>query len=393
MFIGFHPQRFPWLRTASFGLPLVLLLLSTACSRSDRAADKIAKDASQVEQFDNSLTFNAVTLEEFDKKGQLWWRVKAKQASYSKDKKLARIVEPKGEFYQDGKPILKVSAQSGEVQKDGEKMFLRGNIIATDTKDGMVLRGNELEWQPKANLVIVRNNVTGTHPKLKFSAKQGQFQTKERRVQMEGAVTAVATDPAAKFQSDRVIWLMQPNTLTSDRPLQIERFVNNVLSDRATSNEGFVDLKGKKATLKQNTQLLVSDPPVQINTNQLVWDIKDKVATSDVPVTIVNRQQGVTLTGNQGRLEFTPKMIYLQGDVRGFSERNQAQVKSDNLTWNMKTQEFEATGNVNYQQVDPVFNLTGPRATGKLQDKTVVVSGGRVETQFIPEQVGKLVNK
>ncbi|HEY9656318.1 MAG TPA: LPS export ABC transporter periplasmic protein LptC, partial [Crinalium sp.] len=143
-----------------YALLLTLLCTTAACGNRNRTADKIAQDTQQAEDFDNSLTFNAVTLEEFDKKGRLWWKVKAAQASYSKDKKVARLQQPTGEFFQDGVSVLQVKGQQGEVQQNGQTIFLRGKITATDTRDGLVMKGDELEWQPRKELVIVRNNLT-----------------------------------------------------------------------------------------------------------------------------------------------------------------------------------------------------------------------------------------
>lgn len=221
---------------------LVLLLVvlgMTACNNRNRTAAKIAQDTKQAEDFDNSLTFNAVTLEEFDNKGRLWWKVKATQASYSKDKKIARLQQPAGDFFQDGVSVLQVKGQQGEVQQNGQTIFLRGKITATDTRDGLVMRGDELEWQPRNDLVIVRNNVTGTHRQLKVAAKEGRLFTRTQRLELQGQVKAQATNPDLKFQSEHVIWQMKQQTLTSDRPLQVDRFNQTVLTDRATANEAW----------------------------------------------------------------------------------------------------------------------------------------------------------
>jgi LPS export ABC transporter protein LptC len=355
-----------------------------ACGNRNHTAEKIAQDSKQAADFDNSLTFNAVTLEEFDKKGQLWWKVKAAQASYSKDKKIARLQQPTGEFFQDGKSVLQVKGQQGEVQQNGQTIFLRGKITATDTRDGLVMQGDELEWQPRNELVIVRNNLTGTHRQLKVAAKEGRLFTRTQRLELQGDVKAQATNPALTFQSEHLTWQMKQQTLASDRPLQIERFNKAVLTDRATANQGIADLKAKTITLKQNAHLTLADPPTQLASNDLVWDLQGQTVASDQLLTIDNRQQQVTLSGSQGRIDLKSKMLYLEGDVRGVGEKNQSQLNSDRLNWNITTQRFEADGNVRYQQGQPPLNLAGPRATGTLRDQNILVSGGRVVTEFVP---------
>ncbi|MBW4471163.1 MAG: LPS export ABC transporter periplasmic protein LptC [Stenomitos rutilans HA7619-LM2] len=377
------------LSTAGLVLSIVvfgLLSTLTACGNRNLTAEKIAQDSKQAEDFDNSLTFNAVTLEEFDSKGRLWWKVKAAQASYSKDKKIARLQQPTGEFFQDGQSVLQVKGQQGEVQQNGQTIFLRGKIVATDTRDGLVMKGDELEWQPRNDLVIVRNNLTGTHRQLKVAAKEGRLFTRNQRLELQGGVRAQAANPTLAFQSERLIWQIKQQTLASDRPLQIDRFNKTDLTDRATANQGIANLKAKTITLKQNAQLTLANPPAQLASNDLVWDLQGQTVGSEQLLTISNRQQQVTLSGNQGRVDLKSKMLYLEGDVRGVGEKNQAQLNADRLNWNIGTQKFDADGNVRYQQGQPPMNLAGPRATGTLGDQTknILVSGGRVVTEFVP---------
>ncbi|MGA7933660.1 MAG: LPS export ABC transporter periplasmic protein LptC [Kovacikia sp.] len=365
-----------------------LLLVTGACDGRNRAAEKIARDSQQLQDFDNSLTFNDLTLQGFDKQGKRRWQVKSKQASYSKDKKTARIQEPDGEFYQDGKAIVQVKAQSGEVKQDGQNVFLRGQIFAKDLRNGLVLEGNELEWQPKNDLMIIRNNAKGVYQETKVSAKGGKYFTRAKRLELQDQVVAESKKPNVQFRSDHVVWLVEKKQLISDRPLQIDRTLGGKSgSDRATSNLGTVDLNTKVATLQKNSQVTLTNPPFQVSSNSLVWNLEAKTIVSDQPVTLVNRKQNVTLTANRGQVNTQTNMAYLNGNVRGIGTRNQSQLVSDQLTYNLSTQHFLAEGSVNYQQADPPFNLVGPRATGTVQDQRVVVSGGRVMTEFIPDTV------
>lgn len=371
----------------SVTLSLVLLVLlgaASSCGNQNRTASKIAQDTKQVEDFDSSLTFNSLTLEEYDSKGRLWWKMKSEQVSYSKDKKIARIQKPNGEFFQDGKAILKVTAKSGEVQQDGQTIFLRGNITATDTRDGLVLRGNELEWQPRNDVLIVRDQVTGTHRQVRLSAKEGRLFSRARRLELVGQVDAMAIEPELQFRSERLVWQIEQQTMTSDRAVQLNRFLNKTPTDRATAGQGMVNLKERTANLKQNAEVNFAKPPLQLAGNELLWSLTEQTVISNQPVTVVNREQQVTLTANKGRMDLGINVVSLAGDVRGVGARNQSQLNSDRLNWNLSNQQFEAEGNVIYQQADPPLNLRGPRASGTLQDQTVVVSGGRVVTEFVP---------
>lgn len=360
-------------------------LLVTGCGGS-RAEKRLAEDTKELEgeKFDTDLTFNSVTLEDFDQKGRLWWKVKAEQATYSRDQKVAKVKKPNGEFYQDGKAILKVSGETGEVLKDGERIFLRGNILATDVRDGLTLKGNELEWRPKEDLILIRNTIQGKREKVIASAKNGRYLTRARRLELDGNVVAEAQSPNMKFNTERLVWLVEQQKLNSDRPLKIERYQNQVVTDRAAAAQGNMDLKTEVVTLKQSAQLNTTNPAVQVNGNLVTWNVKTNLVSSSQPITIVNAKENITLVGNQGNLNLKTNQLTLIGNVNGSGGSNQAQLKSDRLLWNIETQQFEADGNVTYQQAKPPLNLSGPKAKGTLNNQQVVVSGGRVVTEFIP---------
>ncbi len=374
------------LRLIALGALLVIMPTAIAGCGSNRTEKKLAQDAKdlQGENFDTDLTFNAVTLEDSNPKGQLLWRVKADQASYSRDKKIARIKKPKGEFYQDGKAILKVSAESGDVFQDGKRIFLRGNIFATDTRDGLVMRGNEMEWRPKEELVLIRNNVSGTRQNVKASATGGKYLTRARRLELEGKVAAESQNPNVRFNTERLVWLVEKQLLQGDRSLQVERFKDKTVTDRASAAKGEMDLKTEIVTLIQSAQLNIVEPPVQVNGNLIVWKLKDQLISSTQPLTITNSKQGVTLTGNQGDLDLKTKILTLVGNVNGGGGPRQSQLNSDRIVWNIDTQAFQADGNVVYRQAKPPLNLSGPKAVGDLKSQQVVVSGGRVVTEFVP---------
>jgi LPS export ABC transporter protein LptC len=357
-----------------------------ACSGQSQTEKQLAKEAKNFEKenFDTNLTFAFVTLEEFDQKGRLWWKVKAKEAAYSKDKKKAQIKAPKGEFFQDGKAILRVSAESGEVQQDGQRIFLRGNITATDLRDGLVIKANELEWRPKEDLILVRNNVTGTRQKISAISKGGKYLTRARRLDLEGTVVAASKDPNFQVTTDRLAWLVEKQKLVGDRPLQMQRYEGKTVTDRASASEGEMDIKAETLTLKRSAQLNIADPPILVSGNQLVWNIKERKISSSQPITFSNSKDNITLTGNQGDLNLQTKDLNLLGNVSGAGGPRQSLLKSDRLKWNMDSQSFEADGNVTYRQAKPPLNLSGPKASGTLKDQQVVVSGGRVVTEFVP---------
>jgi LPS export ABC transporter protein LptC len=367
-------------------LGVVVLLVTPSCRPASRAADKLAQDSSAA-QVSTNLTFNNITIEQPDEKGQTLWKVKAKVAVYTPDKASAKVTSPYGQLYQDGKPIYKIQANEGEVRQDGDRIFLKGDVVATDVRSGAVLRGEEMEWKPKRDTLVVRKNLRGTHPELKMSADQATVFNRQQRVELMGNVVAIATDPALQMQGEKLVWLIPKKTVTSVLPIQIQRLKGKQVTDNATAEKADVDLATKIVKLKQNARLVLSDPPVQLTGNSLIWSLNDQVLTADQPVTMFHQQQQMTLTADRGRMELTPKIAYLDGNVKASGQRNQSRLVCDQLTWNITTENVVAEGNVVYDQTNPTVNLKGPRAVGKLQNQTIVVSGGRVVTEFVPQRV------
>lgn len=367
-------------------LSFLFLLLLGACGKQNNPVAQPSPN--RPKELENTLILNASTLEQADEKGRLKWKVKSTKAQYSQDQKTAQVQNPDGELYQDGILVFRIQGKSGEVQQDGKKIFLRENIIATDIKSGAVLRGDELEWLPDEDLLIVRNNLTGTHQQLDASAKEGRMFSRARRVELTGQVVATTKEPVLQLRTEHLIWEMDKQLVIGDRPIEIDRYQANTVTDRASADQGEVDLKTKIATLKQNALVMLSEPPLQVASESLSWNLENDTVNSDRPVKVVHLQEQLIFTGNTGMLDIKQEMCYLNGNVQGFEQRRQSQLRADRATWNLATQGIEAQGNVVYRQLDPEFTVAGTKAVGKLNDQTVTVTnqGGPVVTEIIPQQ-------
>lgn len=381
------------------------LWLLSACNSQSHTSRKIQQDTSATE-IEGSLVFNNITLDHADQKGRPVWQVKAKQAIYTKDKKLAHIEKPTGDLFQDGEKILKVSAESGEVREDGEKIFLKGEITATDLRNGAIFEGDELEWLPEKDLLIVRNNLKGSlvrtnlkenlvppnlqdNPpqQLQVSAKEGHYLSRKQELELLGQVTAISKEPNLHLKTEYLVWHIKEQKVTGNKRIQMERYKEKQVTERVEADQSEVNLKTKIAKLTQNVQLTSVDPPLLMSSNSTTWDLNQETVVSDQPLKIVHQQEKVILTGNQGQVDLERKVANLSGGVQGIGSRNQAKLYANQLRWEIPTQNVQASGNVIYQQTKPVFSTKGETAVGRLEDKSIVVSGGageRVVTEIIP---------
>ncbi len=355
-------------------LPLTFFLvfgLVSCGGKSPPASQQNTADLSGNQ--DSNLTFFDVTLEQADEVGRPIWKVRAKTAKYTKDKQIGQAESPYGELYQDGKVVYQIKADIADIEQDGKQLFLKGKIFATDPSNGIVLQGNELEWRPQEDLLIVRNQINGTHKQLQAVAKEARVKTREQRMEFSGGVVANSADPHLQVRTEHLIWNIKEEKLIGDRPIEIDRYKDNKISDRGKGNSAEVNLKTKIATVQKNAQLELLDPPLQIASNSMIWNMNAETVTTNSPTRMFQRAENVTVTANQGEMKIPQKTVYLTDNVNAVDKKL-----------------VEAQGNVVYRQVDPPLNFTGETAVGNLQTENIVVKGGsssdRVVTEIIPQE-------
>ncbi|WP_138498700.1 LPS export ABC transporter periplasmic protein LptC [Nostoc sp. PA-18-2419] len=384
----FSPSLTP--RLSSFLILLLSFFLVTglvSCGgKSPIASQANTADSSDE---DSKLTFFDVTLEQADEVGRPIWKVQAKRAKYTKEKQIGQAENPYGELYQDGKVVYQVKADVADIEQDGKQLFLKGKILATDPKNGVVLQGNELEWRPQEDLLIVRNQINGTHKQLQAVAQEARVKTRQQRIEFSGGVVANSADPQLQMRTEHLNWNIKEEKLIADRPVQIDRYKNNQISDRGKGNSAEVNLKTKIAILQQNAQLDLLDPPLQIASNSMTWNMNAETVTTKSFTRMFQRVEKVTVTANQGEMKIPQKTVYLTGNVNAVGQRRQS-LNSNTLTWYLDNKLVEAQGNVVYRQIDPPLNFIGETAVGNLQTENIVVkggnSGGRVITEIIPQE-------
>jgi LPS export ABC transporter protein LptC len=376
-----------------FYLPLTFFLVVglVACSGKSSNNQANSSDSSR-QNTDSNLTFFGVAFEQFDEVGRPIWKVNAKAAKYTKEKQIGQAESPYGELYQDGKVVYQIKAERADIEQDGKQLFLKGKIVATDPSNGIVLRGNELEWRPQEDLLIVRNQLNGTHQKLQAVAQEARVKTREQRMEFSGGVIANSVDPQLQMRTEHLIWQIKEEKLIGDRAIQIDRYKNNQINDRGRGDAAEINLKTKIATVTKNAQLELLDPPMQITSNSMTWNMNAETVITNSPLRVFHKAENVTVTANQGEMKIPQKIVYLTGNVNAIGQRRQS-LKSRTLTWYLDNKLVEAQGNVLYRQIDPPLNFAGDTAVGNLQTENIVVKGGstgnRVVTEIIPQEKGK----
>ncbi|MBT9311456.1 LPS export ABC transporter periplasmic protein LptC [Leptothoe kymatousa] len=377
-----------WYRfTIIAALIAVIVVAVRTCQSSGDTLESI-QNQEPTEQTEPELTLKDVTLEQPGENGGLLWRVKAKEATYSPDRRLASLKSPEGELFQDGKVIYKVKADQGEIREDGKSIFLQGNIVATSPDEDIVLKGKSLEWIPEDDLLMVKDSIVGEHPQLSATAQEARLFNKTKRLELFGGVVANTTEePWMGFKSDKLVFLLDENKLQTDVPVQMERYVakkDKTVTDRLVGNQGEFDLTKQQALLQQQVQMNALKLPLQANSDEALWEVADGIVVLKQSVKIEHPKRKLTANAMQGRLNLDSQMLLLDGKVQAVSKDRQSLLLADQLTWNIQTQDVDGRGNVSYSQQDPAATVNGDRAVGNLERQTVVVTGNNVVTEIVP---------
>ncbi|MDB9313496.1 LPS export ABC transporter periplasmic protein LptC, partial [Spirulina sp. CS-785/01] len=381
------------------GVVLGVSVFLGGCEPPPDITETSTEDSADTVIEDQQLTLQNATLENSTEDGQPLWKINAKKTVYSENQQNADLEKVTGNLFSEGELAVQFQADRGKIIQDGEKLLLRDNIIATDPRNGVSLRCEELDWFPDEGRLVVRQNVQGSHEQVELSAQQGQYWSQEQRLEVTGEIIATARQSPLQLKTEKLIWYVPEQKLESPEPLQADRYeeisvagqteTEKKISDRILADQGEMNLETQVLILTDNVKSTSQDPPLQIASNSIIWTLIERTVSSNEPVQLYHLEENVLVSGNRGFVNLDQKIARLQDGVRGLSQNEEADLYAQKILWNIDAQRLEAEGNVIYQQVDPPMNVTGARAVGQLNKKTITVTrtgqNRRVMTRVIPQ--------
>ena len=352
-------------------LSLLLLMSIVSCQSSTPSSSQ----ASGESRLDTELILNNAVLEQSNKKENTIWKIRADRIDYSEDQQIANLDRVVGNLFYNGRIILKISADTGVIKHNGNVILLKGKIVAQDQRNGSIINSEAVEWRPQENLLLIKEKLSGTHPNLSVDAQSGRYFTDIEKLEIQQDVVATTNQPSLQLTSDRLDWNIPQSQIIIPDAVKIVRYdEQETITDRLVSDRAEFDLAKNIAILNRNIELIALDPPLQIATNALTWNYKDRIGTADQPIQILDRQRKLSLTGNQGEINFPQRIAKLKNGTKSVNQQKNAELYARQLTWQINSEKVEATGNVVYQQVNPKARLTGEKAIGTLGDNNIVVT-------------------
>lgn len=443
-------RKKPCRRRASLGLAVALATLLLSACRGGGEPVAVEDDAqSEPTTYEEQLILNNATLENADEAGNVLWRLKARRTTYEPNRQDAQIEDIIGNLYADGEIVLKLKADTGEILEDGQTIYLRENVVATDPRTGVVLQCQEVEWTPEENSLIARQSLRGSNDELVVTGEQGKYTTETQVLEVIGKVIIDGKKTPLQARTEKAVWDLLQERLVSDRPIEIDRYkptedppesINPKptassssegdispaqdsfaqsadrepfngrrlnakpqslepqrlpspkgkpeITDRVVAQSATFDLAKQVVILKKEVESRSVEPPLQIASDSIIWNLTQRTVLSDSPVQVSNRADGITLTANEGLINLETEVLRLNGGARGINTRRPADLYANQIVWHLEDERLEAAGNVIYRQVDPPLDLAGSRAIGRLKDQTITVTGGegggRVLTKIVP---------
>ena len=367
----------------SLGAFIISIVTIYGCQASP--SNKKESSSLDIQRLDTQLVLNNAILEQSNRSENTIWKIKADNIIYSEDQKSATLNQVLANLLKDGKVILQISANLGEVQDNGNTIFLKDEIVASDPRNGGVVKTDEVEWRPQENLLLIKQKLTGIHPNLVVNAAEGKYFTDRESLEIQGDVIATTPNPGLQLKSDRLVWDIPQDKIKSPSAVRIVGYdQNEVVTEKLVADRAQVNLEEQTANLNKNIELISLQPKLQIATESLTWDYQERLGQTEQPIQILDRDRQINLTGNGGEINLQQQIAKLNNGVRGINQQKPSELYATQLTWKMDSGEIEAQGNVVYEQVEPEVKLTGEKAFGTLKDNNIVVtSNGKKQVTTI----------
>ena len=353
---------------------LVLCLLIPACQATLPNNSVAEEQTDNTTRLNTKLVLNDAVLEQSNLEGDLVWKIKAKQTTYSDDRKIAYVEKITANLLKNEKVILKVKGDKGEIRDNGNAILLTDNIVANDVRNKSVFRGNFVEWHPPENTLVIKDNLQVNHPDLIVTANTAKYFTDVESLELIDDVVANTTNPNLLLEGSRFSWQIPQQKIISQSLVKIVRYQKENVTDRLFADAANVDLSEHNVNLHGNVELISVEPALSVASNSFVWNYRKRLIISDQPIQLVNNLQQFSVTGNHGQVDFKSEIATLKNGVQGINNREKATLYARQAIWDINRQEIDAVGNVIYKRTQPNVNLTGDRALIDLGENKAMLS-------------------
>ncbi len=328
-------------------------------------------------------SLSAVTLTEFDDRGKLLWRVKARQAEYDQQKRKAQIVEVSGTFYRDGKPIVEATGRAGWVDQARQEIAIEGDVRAIALEDKVTLAADRMVWQPETDLLAATGSIKIQQPeeKITITGKTVRANPAARRYSIQTDVVVTTADPPLKLEGPILTWDVARDRAIGEAPFRIVHLKQDY---RLRADRGEWMVKKQQVLLTGNVRARAPKQNLEATSAAMQWDIKTQFVRIPSPLRVTSDRRGITVEAGDGSIDLAKQVITLTGQVEATSRQDNARLTASRAEWQIPQQIVTARGNVRYKQAKQDLSVAGTEAIANLATQTVRVTGGDVVTSISP---------
>ena len=210
---------------------------------------------------------------------------------------------------------------------------------------------------------------------LKISAQKGEVRENGNIILLKGDI--VASDPRNQgiIKSEVVEWRPQENLLLIKDNLQ--GIYTNVIVT-ATTGKYFTDIQSLE--LEDNVVATTEEPPLQLKSDRLKWNVAQNKIESPGAVNIVryDKLERVTdkLVSDRATLDLANHLATLEGNIELISLQPKLQAATDFFTWNYQSRQGKTDRPIQIVDRDRQIDLTGNQGEIDLQQQLAKLTGG-----------------
>ncbi|MEB3195317.1 MAG: LPS export ABC transporter periplasmic protein LptC [Cyanobacteriota bacterium] len=358
----------------------------------------------QPEETAPPFSFRALDLQQRTRQGLPAWTLKSPEARYDLRSSVARALRPEGVIFEKGKPLYKLSATTGTVINDGAVMLLEGEIrLQRLGEDPLLLSADRVLWIPRESTMRFELGPKVRNLQTQLSAQTATLHLEKDQLELRGtpsfqrwsqpmAIQAKPSDRPPELQGTftEVDWRPGQGDLKASGPVRITRRPPGRGPQLAPQL-----LKGSRLQGNTVQQTYTLFGPVEfVDPGERSW-----FRGAELTLNTKNSQLKSTpaFQGQTGDLNVRGEQLLLDGPATSASigrachlRQNGDHLTAQRCTWNWKTQEVSAQGQVLYRRhandqftrAERVEGRLGP--TGRVKATT---PDGRVFSQWrVPRQ-------
>ncbi len=210
---------------------------------------------------------------------------------------------------------------------------------------------------------------------LKVSAESGEVKQQGNIILLNKKV--IASDPRndSVISSEAVEWRPQDNLMLIKAKLTGNHPNLEVVAD---SGKYFTDIE--KLEIQDNVVATSKQPPLQLTSDRLEWNIPDQQIISPGAIKLVHYDQNKTiidqLVSDRAELNLAKKQATLSKNIDLITSDPQLQIATDFLIWNYQTRIGKTDRPIQILDRDRQISLTGNKGEIDLQQRLAKLEDG-----------------